>query len=249
MKIKFLRVAALAVFIALTSCNKDDNASGNFEDANGNVAKKYIKKIQYTSTQDTSDNQTFTVNYDANGRVSNASDGMDTSVFVYDNDNLANVTGNNDNLVVEEMFNSPYDGYEAGEVLEYDSKGNPVKVRLFERDDFTNDITDEFIGELTYDNKPNPFFYTMEAAGIIKVLDQVELNFSMVPQASEIVKAKMLLPVNNLSKMVVKTTGGAVMSTIKSDYVYDNDGYPTSATFTQTTDGETYISTATYTYK
>lgn len=247
MKNKFLSAVSVMAFMLVASCSSDDS-SAVFNDANGNVAKKYIKDIQVVSAQDASENRTMTVTYDANGRVTNASNGTETSTFAYEGGNLAHVTGTNDVLVINDMFQTPYDGYEYGDVLAYDNNGNPVEVRIYKRD-WTGEIMEEYKGEITYDAKPNPFFYTLEAAGIIDVLDNVELNFSMTPQAPELIKAKLLLPSNNPKKVVIKHLNGTVKKQVVADYVYDAANYPSTATFTETIDGEVRIYTAAYTYK
>ena len=110
-------------------------------------------------------------------------------------------------------------------------------MRAFDRY-YDGSISEEYIVEITYDDKPNPFFYTLEAAGIIKVLDNVNLNFSMTPQAEQLVKAKLLLPLNNPQKVVVRHLDGTVKSQVTTSYVYGNDKYPTSATFTEVNENE-----------
>lgn len=247
MKNKFLCAVSILTFALFASCGSDD-AAGDFNDANGNVSKKYVTSINVVSAQNASENRTMIVTYDANGRVTNASNGTESSTFAYSNGNLANVTGTNDVLTIDELYQSPYDGYEYGDVLEYDANGNPTAVRLFVRS-WEGIIEEEYRGEISYDAKPNPFFYTLEAAGIIDVLDGVQLNFSMMPQAQELIAAKMLLPVNNPNKYVVKELNGTVKKQVVADYVYDAAGYPSSATFTETANSEVKVYTAAYTYK
>lgn len=241
-------LSAIALFSALFLGSCSDDSSETFNDANGNVTKKYVKTVAVTSTQYPEDNSVFTVNYDAAGRVTSTSDGTDTSQFVYENNNLTTVTGSSDPLSISELYESPFDAYEVGEVTNYDTNGNPVRLRLFERND-SGMILEEYVGEITYDNTPNPFFYTLEAAGILEVLDNVELNFSLTPQAQELVMAKQLLPVNNPKKFVVKKQNGQVVGQVVGDYVYDAAGYPTTATFTSTSDGEVKVWAASFTYR
>ena len=247
MKNRILTAFAAVAFLLSASCSSDD-ATATFIDANGNVGKRYMKSVQTTSSDSSSDNKTLTITYDANGRVTNAFDGTQSSTFTYENGGLTNVTGTNDVLIINDLFQAPYDGLEYGDVLEYDSYGNPVEVRLYERD-WNGAIIAQYTGEITYDAKPNPYFYTLEAAGIIAVLDNVELNFSMTPQSEELIKAKMLLPVNNPKKLVIKDIDGNMKAQIVADYVYDSTNYPTYATFTETSENSVKVYTAAYTYK
>lgn len=244
MKNKFLSLLALSAVFAFTSCS-DDSSDSNDNNNNGN--KKYITHVNVTSSNIADEPGHLTVVYDANGRVTSASDGEETSVFAYQNGSLANISGTNDVLTTSELFANPYNGYEYGEVLDYDNNGNPVEVRLFDKD-WEGTIIAEYTATITYDQKPNTFYATLEAAVIIDVLADVDLNFSATPQSEELIKAKMLLPKNNPTKIVVKDDAGQVVSQVVADYVY-NGNYPTTATFTQTGNGETYLYTATYTYK
>ena len=251
MKLKFLPSLLLALTL-ITSC--DDSSSDEFNDANGDVAQKLIESITVVSAQDATENETVTINYDANDRVSSVTDGIETSILVYDNNELTNVTGSGETLNVEELYEAPYDAFETGEVVEYDNNGNPVNIRFFEEEyDYMTDTYDilEYYAEVSYDDAPNPFFYTLEAAGIIDVLDDVELNFSMDIQSPEIVQARMLLPVNNISSIVYKDADQTPLFEINADYVYDTDNYPSTATVTGTDlqENETSVFTATFVYR
>jgi YD repeat-containing protein len=246
MKNKFLTAIAAVALMGFASCS--DDSSDSFDDANGDVAKKYIKTITTTSSDSDSDTVTLTVNYDSAGKVTSATDGTETSFFAYDDGNLQNISGSGDVLNIPDLLSTPQDAYEVGDVLDYDADGNPVKVRIFERD-WDGSIYAEYTGEITYDDKPNPYYYTLEAAGIIKVLDDLDLNFSMTPQSQELIKAKLLLPVHNPKKVVIKDVDGSVKKTIVTDYVYNSDEYPVSATATETSEYGTYIYVTNYTYK
>lgn len=246
MKNKFLTALAVLSCIAVTSCS--DDSSDSFDDANGDTAKKYIKNITTTSSANGADPVTLTFSYDSAGKITSASDGTDTHYFAYEGGSLAHISGNGDALHVPNLLTSPQDGYEVGDVLDYDSKGNPVKVRIFERD-WDGTIYQEYTGEITYEDKPNPYYYTLDAAGIIDVLDDMDLNFSMTQQSEELIKAKKLLPVNNPKKVVIKDEEGNIKKTVVTNYVYGSDDYPVSATATETSEYGTWIYTTTYTYK
>lgn len=239
---KSLFCLSLATFAALTSCSSDSSSENLPEN------EKYIHTVHVMNTGDGTD-ETVTVNYNTDGSVSNVSDGTETSSFVYnDNNQLTTITGSSEPLSMSELYQSPYDGYEFGEVLQYDSNGNPKKLRLFERD-YDGNIMAEYTSDITYDSQANPFLHTLEAGGILDVLDNVDINFSSVPTSDEIVAASQLLFVNNPKTFTLKDMDNNVIDTVVANYVYDSEGYPTSATFTHTDNsGNISVSTATYTY-
>lgn len=248
MKNKFLTALCAFSLLAFASCS--DDSSDEFENANGDVAKKYITNLNYSDLSSPENSKNYTVTYDADGKVTKASNGTETSLFTYSGSDLQKISDSNDVLAMTELTQPHHKAYEVGEVLVYDAKGNPVKLRAFDRY-YDGSISEEYIVEITYDDKPNPFFYTLEAAGIIKVLDNVNLNFSMTPQAEQLVKAKLLLPLNNPQKVVVRHLDGTVKSQVTTSYVYGNDKYPTSATFTEVNENESGsdIFTVVYSYK
>jgi hypothetical protein len=196
-------VALLFISLFTLSCS-EDSATDEFNDANGNVQVKLIESISFVSAQDSQENKNILFSYTSNGLLNTITDGIETSIFVYDNNNdLSNITGEGDNLNIEELYESPYDAFETGEVIEYDDNGNPRKIEFYEEEYDSNsnsNITKVYTAEVSYDDTHNPYFYTLEAGGIIEVLDGVQLNFSMNPQIPEIVQARLLFPLNNLSQ-------------------------------------------------
>jgi len=252
---KFLFLSTVLVSF-LTSCDSD-SVSDEFDNANGDAVKKLIESVEFNPAQVDEEDQMFTVNYDANNRVTSVSNGIDTGVLVYENNDLSTVSGGDEPFSISELYQDPYDAFEVGEVLAYDTSGNPISISVmdeyYEYNSTTGEyeeITEEYIVTITYDATPNPYFYTFEAAGLIKVLDGVQLNFSLMPQSPEIVRARALFPLNNIKSMSYKDEDGVVVGELKIDYVYDADNYPTSATFTAIDEGEpSSVSTATYTYK
>ena len=251
MKLK-LQITLLTVLAVFMSCS-EDSATDEFNQANQNATVKLITNLSVVSAQDASENQSVTINYNGNNQVSNITDGVETSILVYDNDNLTNVTGEGETLNVEELYESPYDAFETGEVLQYDSNMNPVSIRFLEEEfDFFNNTMNvvEYYAEIEYDATPNPFFYTLEAAGIIDVLDNVDLNFSMDVQAPEIVQARLLLPTNNIKKITYKDEDLTPIYQIVANYVYDAQNYPSTGTVTSTDLGDDSVSvyTTTFTY-
>lgn len=251
MKLK-LQITLLTVLAVFMSCS-EDSATDEFNAANQNASVKLITNLSVVSAQDASENQSVTINYNGNNQVANITDGVETSILVYDNDNLTNVTGEGETLNVEELYQSPYDAFETGEVLQYDSNMNPVSIRFLEEEfDFFNNTMNvvEYYAEIEYDATPNPFFYTLEAAGIIDVLDNVDLNFSMDVQAPEIVQARLLLPTNNIKKITYKDEDLTPIYQIVANYVYDAQNYPSTGTVTSTDleDDSISVYTTTFTY-
>ncbi|MFQ3238729.1 MAG: hypothetical protein ACI9NI_001018 [Olleya marilimosa] len=251
MKLK-LQITLLTVLAVFMSCS-EDSATDEFNQANQNASVKLITNLSVVSAQDASENQSVTINYNGNNQVANITDGVETSFLVYDNNNLTNVTGEGETLNVEELYQSPYDAFETGEVLQYDSNMNPVSIRFLEEEfDFFNNTMNvvEYYAEIEYDATPNPFFYTLEAAGIIDVLDNVDLNFSMDVQAPEIVQARLLLPTNNIKKITYKDEDLTPIYQIVANYVYDAQNYPSTGTVTSTDLGDDSVSvyTTTFTY-
>lgn len=239
---KNLFLAAFISSATFISCSSDDTAERLSE-----TTAKYIKTMTVVETENGT-NETVTVNYDANGRVSNVTDGTDSSTMVYnDNNQLTAVTGDSEPFSMSELYQAPYDGYEIGDVTEYDSNGNPTRLRLFDRDD-NGMITNEYVSEIYYDTQINPFLHTMEKAGFLQVLENISLNFSAVPTSQELIAAKQLLWVNNPKRFVVKKLSGEIVEEAVANYVYNADGYPTSATFTSTNEDGISVASATYTY-
>lgn len=247
---KYVFLASVALALG-TSCDK--SSSEEFEDVNANTTEKFISSISLVSAQDTDENAKVELSYDSEKRLSSVTDGSGTSVFVYDDKGLTDVTGdrNDDNLDMDELYKSPYDAFETGDVVAYDDNGNPSKILFFEEE--YNDGSDDYISkqysaELTYEATHSVYFHTLKATGLIDVLDQVKLNFSMQLQAQEILKARTLLPNNNISKIIYKDEEGAVTFEIETFYTYDADNYPTQVTVTSKSSEETLVYKLNYEY-
>ncbi|CAM4234339.1 hypothetical protein ZORO111903_09045 [Zobellia roscoffensis] len=238
--------------LAVVNFSCDKSTSDEFEDVNGNIETKLISSIDVTSAEDSDEDTKILFSYNADLRLTSIFDGTETTNFVYENGNLSDVTGQGDNGNVEELYDSPYDAFETGQVEEYDDNGNPSVIQFIEYEyEFMTgeETTVYYTAEISYDNKPNPFYKTVEAAGIIDVLDKVQLNFAVAPQPQEILKAKALFPNNNPSQVVYKNEEGEIEYTINMSYTYDGD-YPTTATVSSVSadggDSETYLTTFTY---
>ena len=179
MKKSIYSISLLCALILTFSCS-DDSVTDEFNNANGNVQEKLIKSISIISAQDSQENKNIILSYTSDGQLNTITDGIETSIFVYENSELTNITGGGDNLNIEELYESPYDAFETGDVLVYDDNGNPKKIEFYEEEYEFNSgtyITKIYTADISYDNTHNPYFYTLEAGGFIEVLDGVQLNF------------------------------------------------------------------------
>ncbi|WP_430428709.1 hypothetical protein [Maribacter litoralis] len=238
--------------IAILNFSCDDSTSDEFEEVNGNVETKLISSINVGSAENSDDNTSIIFSYNSEQQLNSIFDGTETTNFIYEDGDLSNVSGNVDNGNVEELYDSPYDAFETGQVEEYDDNGNPSVIKFIEYDyDYMTGEEEVvyYTAEISYDDKPNPFYKTAEAAGLIDVMDQIRLNFAAAPQAEEIVRAKALFPNNNPSQVLYKNEEGEIEYTINMSYTYDGD-YPTTATVSTVSEysdeNETYVTTFTY---
>lgn len=232
LKLLPLALAATLIF----SCEKD-TVSEEFENANGNVQEKKLELVALTSESKPENNGQLTLTYNANGSLSTINTGEDATLFIYDDKELTNVTSGEDNLAIEELYQSPYEAFETGDVKLYDANGNPSLIEFFEEDfNYENSEYEIMVytAEITYDDAPNPMFYTLKAAGLVSILDNIDLNFSGNAQATKLLKARELFPLNNPSQIIYKNPEGEIVYTIKIDYQYDADNYATKATVTST---------------
>lgn len=247
----FLIIFSISI---LTSCN-EESVSDDFEEVNGDVAVKLMESISVSDTEDSSENTTVTMYYTNDGKLNTISNGSETNVFVYDNDNkLTRITSDGDNLNMEELYESPYDAFDTGEVVEYDDNNNPKKIEFLIEECIDDYWCDEYevkiyTAELSYDDAHNPFYHTFSAGGIIDVLDNVELNFGS-SQSPEIVKVKDLFPMNNLSQIIYKNEEGEPLVSLNINFSYDDENYPTSATITAVDieESEQSVSSVIFTY-
>ncbi|MDT7827636.1 hypothetical protein RQM65_03015 [Pricia sp. S334] len=249
-KPKYVLLASMALALG-TSCEK--SSSDEFEEVNGKTVEKRLSSIAFASAQDPEENEKVEFFYDVDKKLTRVSDGTGTSEFVYDDKGLTDVTGDseNDNFNIEELYKSPYDAFETGDVTAYDANGNPSEIIFFEKEyDYGTDnpIKKQYTAELAYEATPNVYFHTLKSAGLIEILDKVKLNFNMQPQAKEMLKAKALLPNNNLSKITYKNEEGEVEHEIDTIYTYDADDYPIQVTVKSMSSGVTKVFKIDYTY-
>ena len=239
---KVLLLNILVIFVVLSGCKKTED---EFNDANGNVKAKYLSRMEITSSVP-KENKIINVYYDAENRVSSITDGTNSHFFNYNSSNsLTSVTDGGEPMNVSDLYQAPYDAFETGHVLEYDANKNPKTIEVYEYEG--SSLSEVLTGEISYDPKPNPFFYTLQAAKVIEVLDRVDLNFSSAPPS--IIKARQLFPYNNIRAMIFKNQAGITKDEVQIEYVYDSDNYPISATVNALSPDETRIYHVYYFYK
>ncbi|WP_407264181.1 hypothetical protein [Tenacibaculum maritimum] len=254
---KNVKFALLLGLSSVLTIGCSSSASEDFEEINQGVSKKIIKSISTVSNLDFLGNNSVVLVYDADKKLKdiNAVRGVESTSLSYSNTGSSiEISGDESEVFnVEKLYKSPYDALERGEVIEYDANKNPYKIAFNEEeyDDSNNEVViKKYVAELTYDDAPNPYFYTLEAAGIIAILDRVELDFTVNPQATEIIKARALFPVNNLSRIVYKNEENEVKHSITIDYEYDKDNYPVKGVATSVgTSGDTDTISVTYEYE
>lgn len=252
-------IISILVFGLLASCSGDSVTNefydANDPDTNGTNSEVLITKLTATPVEDISNSTSIYINYDANDRVTSISDGEGAVTLVYSDGKLSNIASSDGTFNIEELYGSPYDAFEVGQVMDYDSNNNPIllsfPVEEWDDETYTYDIV-FYTVEIYYDTtKPNPYFYTLEAAGVITVLDEVELNFSSNTQAPELLDARMLFPYNIMKRMVYKDGNNVVAFELEADYVFNTSNHPITGTITASspTENETSVVTLEYTYK
>jgi len=244
----------LFLTLLIVACS-GDSVSEEFDNTNGNVQEKLISSIALISNQDSQENGVISLSYNSDGSLNTINNGTETQIFIYnDNNELTNVSGGGDNLNVLELYESPYEVFETGEVVVYDDNGNPQEIEFYEEEPvyvggfISYYVTKIYTAEITYDNTHNPYFYTLKAAGIIGVLDGVQLDIGVNAQLPEIVQARMFFPLNNPSRINYKNEEGQILFTTNVNYVYDDENYPTSATITNVENDEVTTYSAIFQY-
>ncbi|MBC2840114.1 hypothetical protein [Robiginitalea sp. SC105] len=226
---KRITISILSIFGILASCS--DSVSDDFKEVNGNVENRRLQSISAISAGYPDDDKFFLFTYDSKDRLTSFTDGEETALLLYQDDKLSNLADSYGSISVEELYASPYDAYNTGQVEEYDNNGNPRLLSFLETYydyNLGTDVQEQYTLEISYDNKPNPFYFTLESAGLIDVLDRIQLDFGIPPQPQELIRARLLFPLNNPSQLVYKNEAGEIVFTVNVDYNYDGD-YPVSA--------------------
>jgi len=220
-KIKYLLpIIGMMLFF---SCSDESTIEDEFEDVNGDVKEKLLKRIE---GRDAYGERAFVIfNYGGNNKLSSISDGEVTYSFDYNSQGEISTIGSYEEgaITISELYNAPYDVFDKGEVLEFDDNGNPSKILTFENGYNSASI----IGEIFYDPNPNFLFYTLKSSMVLDVLDKVQLNFGY--QNPNLMKARNLIPNNNIRGMLFKDAQGITVFEAQFDYEYDEDGYPMTA--------------------
>lgn len=254
---KNVKQALLLGVIVVLTIGCSSSASEDFEDVNGQIKKKRLKSISAVNKNEAFKTITSQFSYDSNDKLINVSGtgATETVLMNYNNDGstikVTNGGNPSESFSIEELYKSPYAIYERGEVLEYDSNKNPSKIS-FQKEVYdynTGDYSlEDYTAEMLYDDKANLYFATLEAAGIIDILDSAELSFGINPQAAEVIKARALFPINNLIKVVYKNADNNIVGTLNIDYTYDTDGYPVKGMGTVISENESVNIDVTYSY-
>lgn len=235
----------ISLFLVLSiSCKKSTN--DQFEEANKNIKERLLSKVVTTSSDEIVNDATYNFNYDGNNRISSISDGEENSFFTYDanTNKLTKISTSSDPLIMSDLYKSPYDLFEDGNVNTYDKNGNPQEVVVYQEDYLGRHILH---GTITYDPNPNPFYYTIKAGGLIDVMDQIDFDFG-TPTSPTLVKANKMLPLNNFKSMIFKNEQGETESEIHFNTTYDVDGYATYTTVTNLSKEGTTVDDIRYTY-
>lgn len=231
-------ICLFSVLFVFNSCS--DSIEDGFEEANPDVSEKYLKKVEIVSDEDGLEGSN-TFNYNSVNKLSSITNGKESQFFNYsENDALISITGS-ENFYMDELDGTPVKAYEWGNVLKYDDKRNPTKIELLE------DNNDVYIANISYDDKPNPYFYTIKAAGLIDILDDIYLDFGYVPQ--ELQKARELIPYNYFSSIIIKNVQGQTIAEVQFDNTYDDDDYLTISNVLVLSDDETSSTYFRYFYK
>lgn len=228
---KTLKIRIVLCILSFGIMNCSDSASNEFEEVNGNVENRRLQSISVISAENPQDNVYFIFTYDSKDRLTSLTDGQETVVLIYQNDKLSNMADSYGSVSVEELYASPYDAYSTGQVEEYDNNGNPRLLSFLETVydyNLGTEVQEQYTLEISYDDKPNPYYFTLESAGLIDVLDRIQLNFGAPTQSEELIKARLLFPLNNPSQLVYKNENGQIVHTVNVNYNYDGD-YPVSA--------------------
>jgi YD repeat-containing protein len=243
-KILLLMLYVIALSVGCEKSSTEDE----FIEVNGDVKEKLISKIE---ARDVYGEKTIVVfNYNGQNQISSISDGEETTTFNYNSQGelISTVTKNYPNdepslLNMSELYQAPYDVFDSGEVLEKDSNNNPIKILVYKNGYGSEILTVEII----YDDKPNPFFYTIKSSSMLDVLDKTYFNFGY--QSPEIVKAKDLLPNNIFTGMIFKDSNGITTQEVQINYSYDDDDYPIQGDIYTYENGEAYNYYINYYYK
>ena len=148
--------------LALFSCSK--SLDEGFDEANPNIKEKLVDHITVSTTDKHVYTGSYYFSYDGDNNLTNITNDEGTIFFNYDSEsNLTKITGNRDDLLVSDLYQSPYNLFEDGKVKSYDENGNPRTVEVY--DAKTVKRHNMLYGEIWYYKEPNPLFFTMKEGG------------------------------------------------------------------------------------
>lgn len=226
-KLPYLLFLALAAIFNVC-CEK--SASEEFNDANGFVVSKLLQIISVADSEEPYEEENILFFYDDNNRLIEFTGDGYKNLFVYKNGNLSNIVGQSVVGNAEELYKSPYDAFRYGDVKEWDDSGNPVLIEFYDDNENNANPDEAYTAEISYDDKPNLFYYTLKSAGLIEVMDRVQFAVGILPPPHEIIRARALLPVNNMKNIIYRNENGLIEYEIAIDYTYNKLGYPSYAT-------------------
>lgn len=254
----YILVNALLIFV-FPSC--EDNMTEEFEEINGDVEARLLSSVLITnlSTQELGSSVLFS--YSSDNRLISITNNNEITFFIYDVDGtLEEVRTQSEGSVFrDEILQGPlsitnFVGTDSPVEIQTDNNGNPTRLTYLESsyDNATQQIVyEEVYYEITYDNKPNPYFFVVQSAGMSELLNTVNLNLGIGDQNPDLVLARTLFPNNNPSSIRHWREDGTEVFRVTAVYDYDGD-FPVSAlVYTETAnpwDDETPVS-ATFIYK
>lgn len=222
-------ILLISISIIFYSCEKNSLDEG-FENANPNVKEKLIKQIDLIFDDWQKAEGTIRINYNQENKITSIASEKNTHFFYYNKDgDLILFKDDSEDFLIDDLFkeigDSAVAAYTWGDVLRYDSNGNPEEVELLKGsfDYHFSGIEEYSIAYISYDPIPNPFYYTLKAGGIIDVLDNIYLNFGYGPK--ELILAKDILPFNFPNQILVKNIHGATEFQYHFDNTIDEDDY------------------------
>lgn len=254
MRIRKLSVLMyLLVGLLLLSCSKssdDESSSVGDRESTELIKSVDLELIEYYDGGSYSENISALFNYDTEGKLLDVSSKVSEDSYkkmmsfnYSDNGKLSSVDGVFGPQLVEDIYGLKLNLYEDdATVLEYDENHNPSKVQMFNvrtvlKDvdgvDVEVEVTENLIAEITYDSHPFFLYNTLKSAGILEIMDNLDVFMSAVPD--DVKKLKEFLPYNNIQNIRYERENYGEESDIieiSFKYEYNTNGNPMSAVIT-----------------
>ena len=113
--------------------------------------------------------------------------------------------------------------FEIREIITSDLHGNPTLLSLQDE----NRPSDHFKALITYDQNPNTFYSTLEAAGFIPLLEEARVQFT---PSEAMQKDQNWLTVHNPISVLITDDQNDTIASLNISYTYNDRKYPTAAT-------------------